>query len=286
LKYSRTLGCFDDAHWGEGGPGIASLGGELEAGGLEFGLIAGGVLEIGDDGGAAGFQDAGDLLAGFVAAFAGGNVVDAGERNDYVEGVVGKSERSGVAIEHFDAVLYSFEFGVAECALLFVGGEIDLAPEIDAGGAAGGEALGRADQEQARAGADVEDVFVTAPVHQVQHAVAMLELSVLRVAQHEDAADEAADAGVAEHRGKQEGDVAHGEVRQKAEQQQANYAGDKKIADYAGSVDAIVRLGGCIAHELEAFRLWRVAGRMTVRRKDIIDAEIAPAPASESEPTF
>jgi hypothetical protein len=269
---------FDDAHWREGGPGITAFRGELEAGVLEFGLVTRGVFEIGDDGGASGFQNAGNLLAGFVATFARGNVVDAGEGDDYVESIIGKSESGGVAIEYFDAVFYSFQFGVTQRALLFVGGKIDLAPEIDADGAASREALGCADHEQARAGADVEDFLVAAPIHHIQHAVAMFELSVHRVDQHQDAAGETTDRGIAEHRRKQEGHAAEGEVGQKAEEQQAKHARDKKIADYAGCIDTVVRFGGCVAHAARprvALRVCTsrdfVAGDSVGRGKDTTD---------------
>jgi glyoxylase I family protein len=83
-------------------------------------------------------------------------------------------------------------------------------------------------------------------------------------------------------RRQQEGAIADGEVRQKTEEHQASRAGDKKVAEYAGSIDPVVWLGGGAAHALDAFRLWRAAGGMTPRSKDIIDAQIACAAAAES----
>ena len=107
-----------------------------EPGGAELFCVFAGEFVVGDEGDAAGFEDADDLLERLTA---GGRVVDVVEAeigDDDVEGGVGEGHcLCGLAEERAE-VGDAFEFEVVLGGSGGVSSHIDVRPDIDAGGMA------------------------------------------------------------------------------------------------------------------------------------------------------
>ena len=90
-----------------------------------------------------------------------------------------------------------------------------VGPDIDAGGCSdaveAGEPFGCSGQEQAATATNIEHLFVTAPLVEREHPIAMMEFAELHVEEEEQPFEDQQRAGPEEHGSGQEIDLAQGE---------------------------------------------------------------------------
>jgi hypothetical protein len=234
----------EDAERGKGGEEVGEFALDLEAAAAEGVGVLAGELVVGEDGDAAGLKDAGDLGAGVAT---GGLVIDVMEAEvgqDDVEAVVGEAHGLHSFAEEGAAISDAFEGQISLGSVKRVAAEVFAVPDVDTGGVAGRDAAGGADEKKAAAGADVEDLLVATPGMEVQHAVAVVELSDERVEEHERATkgDRDADAeggGPKLNRGRAEME----DGRKNEAEDDGGGAGEEEVTDDAGGIDTVV--GAC-----------------------------------------
>jgi hypothetical protein len=105
--------------------------------------------------------------------------------DDHVEGLVVERQLAGVAIAQLDPLGDPLGLGVGQRRGRVVPGLVLLAPQVQPDRLADGATLGRPDQQQPAAAANVQDPLVTSPGQLVQEPVALDELAGPAAADHE-----------------------------------------------------------------------------------------------------